>query len=135
MRPLMVYFPKVFLAVNGLLYCVLVGLFLQDSQAMFASLGVELKSPLGYTELNTTYIGLMSAMGVFSLLGAAFGDLRRGAVLIAVISYFSLGIVRSWGVWVDGVYDSFTLTLLSVEVISLVLAGIAWVCLNRATED
>ena len=119
------------MAVNGLIYCVLVGLFLLDSQAMFAALGVELKSPLGYTELNTTYIGLMSAMAAFSLLGVVISDIRRGAVLIGLLSYFALTAVRSWGVWVDGIYDSFTLTLLSVELISLVLAGIAWACSNR----
>lgn len=134
MNRLIGYFPRVFLAVNGLIYCVLVGLFLLDSQAMFSALGVELKSPLGYTELNTTYIGLMSAMGVFSLLGVAIAELRPGAILIAMLSYFALSAVRSWGVWGDGVYDSTSLTLLSVEVISLVLAVIAWVCLNRTAE-
>lgn len=129
------YFPRLFLAANGLIYCGLVGLFLLDSRGMFATLGIELKSPLGYTELNTTYIGLMATMGVFSILGVVSRDLRQGAVLIAVLSYFALSAVRSWGVWVEGVYDDFSLTLLTVEVISFGLAAISWVCLRFQSRD
>lgn len=125
------YYPRLFLVANGIIYCGLALMFVADSPAWFARLGVELQSESGFTELNATYIGLMSSLGCFSLLGAFKGEYRSGAALIAMISYFALAAVRAWGVFGKGNPDELMTTLLSVEVISFLLSGFAVYCLRE----
>lgn len=135
MQRFIAYYPNGFLIVNGLVYCVLVAMFLQDAQGVFATLGVQLVSPQGFTELNTTYIGLMASLGLFSMLGAFYTPLRLGAVLIAAISYFFLGLVRSWGIFIEGNPDSMMMTFLIVEVMCVALAAVALACLKKAAAE
>jgi hypothetical protein len=128
-------FPGLFLFVNGIIYCVLAYLFIADSQTWFASLGIELQDATGYTELNTMYIGLMSALGIFSLLSAISSRLRFAGVVLALISYAALAAVRSWGIFVAVRSNSFMLQLLWAELASLLLAALALYCLQRSKRQ
>lgn len=119
------FLPPAYLLLNGLLYLVLTALFIVEPVQWFAKLGIELQAPLGYTELKTMYIGLMGAMAVFFLLGAWKHSLRLSCVLFAALSYSALATVRSWGIFVEGVFDNFTLSLLYSELVCLLLG---WLC-------
>lgn len=118
-------FPAAYLLVNGVLYLILAALFVVAPIEWFARLGIELRAPLGYTELKTMYVGLMGAMAVFFLLGAWRKSMRMSSVLFAAISYSALAGVRSYGIFIDGLFDDFTFSLLYAEIVSLLLA---WVC-------
>ena len=98
----------------------------------FGKLGIQLQAPLGYTELKTMYVGLMGAMAVFFLLGARLKPLRSSAVLFAALSYSALAGVRSYGIFVDGLFDDFTYSLLYAEVVSLLLG---WLCLYLVAAE
>ena len=120
--------PEIFLLVNGVIYCVLALLFVTAPLDWFARLGIELQDALGYTELKTMYIGLMGSMGVYSLLAVRIKRIQYAALLLFLLSYGMLAAVRSWGIWVDGRFDDFTLQLLATEIISTMAAGLAlWV--------
>jgi hypothetical protein len=54
--------------------------------AMISALEMGFKSALGST-LRHHLIRLMSAIGVFTLLGVAIGDLRQGVLLVTVFSF------------------------------------------------
>jgi hypothetical protein len=53
---------------------------------MISALEMGFKSALGST-LRHHLIRLMSAIGVFTLLGVAIGDLRQGVLLVTVFSF------------------------------------------------
>ena len=71
------------------------------------------------------YIGLMAAIGVFSILSALFNSLRQAGLIFALISYSMLAGVRSYGIFVDGVSSDLMTQLLSVEIMSALLALLA----------
>ncbi len=123
--------PAFYLGINGLLYCVLAALFVLEPIVWFGRLGITLVAPLGYTELKTMYIGLMGAMGVYFLLAASQQSLRVGALLFAAISYSLLALVRSYGIFIDGVFDDFTYSLLYSEIAGLFLGWLSVYCLLR----
>ena len=60
--------PRGFLIVNGLIYGVLAALFVVTPRVWFANLGIELIDEMGYTELQTMYVGMMGSLAVFSLM-------------------------------------------------------------------
>ena len=124
------YLPPGFLLLNGVLYVLLAALFIVNPLQWFANLGIQLRGELGYTELKTMYIGLMGSLGIFSLLAAFRSELRDGALLLFFISYTALAVVRSWGIFVDQLYDDFTLQLLVAELVSAAAAGLAWYSLR-----
>ena len=128
-------FPGLFLFVNGIIYCVLAYLFIADAQTWFARLGIKLQDATGYTELNTMYIGLMSALGIFSLLSAVSNRLRFAGVVLALISYAALAAVRSWGIFVAVRSNDFMLQLLWAELASVLLAALALYCLQRSKRQ
>ena len=64
------FFPASLLALNGLIYGLLSVMFVLEPLRWFANLNIELQDPVGYTELRTTYIGLMASLALFSLLAA-----------------------------------------------------------------
>jgi hypothetical protein len=104
---------------------VLAALFVFEPIQWFAKLGIQLQAPLGYTELTTMYVGLMSAMAVFFLLGAWQKSMRLSSLVFAALSYSALAVVRSYGIFVEGLFDDFTISLLYTEVVSLLLG---WLC-------
>ena len=125
MKTLLKYFPQMYLIVNSIIYGILVFLFIVDSNTWFANLGILPRNPVGLTELKTMYIGLMAAIGIFSILTALFSALRSAGLIFALISYSMLAGVRSYGIFVDGVSSDLMMQLLLVEIISALLALIA----------
>ena len=67
--------PRGFLIVNGLIYGVLAALFVVTPRVWFANLGIELIDEMGYTELQTMYVGMMGSLAVFSLIAVIFRGL------------------------------------------------------------
>lgn len=125
MKTLFKYFPQIYLTANSIIYGILVFLFIVDSNTWFANLGILPRNPVGFTELKTMYIGLMAAIGIFSILAALFSALRSAGLIFALISYSMLAGVRSYGIFVDGFSSDLMMQLLLVEIISALLALIA----------
>ena len=125
MKALFKYFPQIYLIANSIIYGILVFLFIVDSNTWFANLGILPRNPVGLTELKTMYIGLMAAIGIFSILTALSSALRSAGLIFALISYSLLAGVRSFGIFVDGFSSDLMMQLLLVEIISALLALIA----------
>ena len=125
MKALFKYFPQIYLIANSIIYGILVFLFIVDSNTWFANLGILPRNPIGLTELKTMYIGLMAAIGIFSILTALLSALRSAGLIFALISYSMLAGVRSYGIFVDGFSSDLMMQLLLVEIISALLALIA----------
>jgi hypothetical protein len=125
LKTLFKYFPQIYLTANSIIYGILVFLFVVDSNTWFANLGILPRNPVGLTELKTMYIGLMAAIGIFSILATLFSALRLAGLIFALISYSMLAGVRSYGIFVDGFSSDLMTQLLLVEIISALLALIA----------
>lgn len=125
------YYPAAFLLINGLLYVVLAWLFIAEPLTWFGNLAIELRDPVGYTELKTMYIGLMGSLGIFSLLAAVVARWQQAGLVMALISYLLLASVRSVGIFIDGQGNDFMLQLLAAELISALLAAVGLFCLAR----
>ena len=119
------FFPATLLALNGLLYGLLSVMFVIEPLRWFANLSIELQDPVGYTELRTTYIGLMSSLAFFSLVAAWHRPYRWPGLLLMAVSYAALAMTRFWGIVVEGRSTDFFVQLLSVEIISCGLALLA----------
>ncbi len=117
--------PVIILALNGIVYCTLAVLFSIDTVQWFSDLTIELQDPVGYTELRTTYVGLMLTLGVFSLLGAVSGTFRWPGLFLMAFSYLSLATVRAWGIFIEQSSNEFMLQLFTTEIICLLLALLA----------
>ena len=127
MRALFAYFPNIYLVANSIVYGILVFLFIVDANTWFYNLGILPSVQVGFTELKTMYIGLMAAIGVFSILAAMFSHLQLAGLIFALISYSILAAVRSYGMFVDGFSSDLMTQLLLAEIISAFLALIALV--------
>ena len=114
--------PRGFLIVNGLIYGVLAALFVVTPRVWFANLGIELIDEIGYTELQTMYVGMMGSLAVFSLMAVSFRGMLEPALVLFLLSYAALAAVRSWGIFIEGLFDDFTLRLLYAELLSAALA-------------
>ena len=131
MRALLEYFPNIYLVANSIVYGILVFLFIVDANTWFYNLGILPSVQVGFTELKTMYIGLMAAIGVFSILAAMFSHLQLAGLIFALISYSILAAVRSYGMFVDGFSSDLMTQLLLAEIISSFLALIALVLRYR----
>lgn len=116
------FFPSSLLALNGLLYGLLSVLFIVEPLRWFANLNIELQDPVGYTELRTTYIGLMTSLALFSLLAAFHKSYRWPGLWLMAISYAALAMTRLWGIVVEGRSTAFFEQLLIAEIVSCMLA-------------
>lgn len=125
------YYPTAFLLVNGVLYCILAWLFIAEPITWFSNLDIELRDPLGYTELKTMYIGLMGSLGSFSLLAALRKSWQEAGLVLALLSYALLASVRSVGIFVEEQGTDFMLQLLAAEILSALLAALGLWCLAR----
>ena len=119
------YLPRGFLIINGLIYGILAVLFVISPSVWFANLGIEPVVPMGYTELQTMYVGMMGSLAGFSLVGAVFTSMREPALVLFLMSYAALATARSWGIFVEGLFDDLTLRLLYAEILSAALALIS----------
>jgi len=131
LRALFEYFPNIYLVANSIVYGILVFLFIVDANTWFYNLGILPSVQVGFTELKTMYIGLMAAIGVFSILAAMFSHLQLAGLIFALISYSILAAVRSYGMFVDGFSSDLMTQLLLAEIISSFLALIALVLRYR----
>ena len=127
LRALFEHFPNIYLVANSIVYGILVFLFIVDANTWFYNLGILPSVQVGFTELKTMYIGLMAAIGVFSILAAMFSHLQLAGLIFALISYSILAAVRSYGMFVDGFSSDLMTQLLLAEIISAFLALIALV--------
>lgn len=127
-------FPVLFLLCNGVLYCVLAWLFFSAPLQWFATLGVELTDAAGYTDLKATYIGLMGALGLFSLCAALIPAWRQPGLVLALVSYLCLALVRSLGLYVDHAGNELMSQLLLIELLNAALALVGVVCQYQASR-
>ena len=126
--------PRGFLLVNGLIYGILAALFVVTPRVWFANLGIELIDEIGYTELRTMYVGMMGSLAVFSLMAVLFAGMLEAALVLFLVSYAALAAVRSWGIFIEGLFDDFTLRLLYIELLSAALALISLLGHRRANR-
>ena len=118
MRALFEHFPNIYLVANSIVYGILVFLFIVDANTWFYNLGILPSVQVGFNELKTMYIGLMAAIGIFSILAAMFSHLQLAGLIFALISYSILAAVRSYGMFVDGFSSDLMTQLLLAEIIS-----------------
>lgn len=123
-------FPYYLLLINGGLYILLGVLFAVSPMDWFARLAIELNDAAGYTELLSMYIGLMSGIGLFSIICAVKKPYIPAGLLFTLVSYLGLAIVRSWGIFVGGNYDQLMLQLLMAEVVGILSAGFGLYCVT-----
>tara|TARA_B100001057_G_scaffold459884_1_gene510463 strand:- start:2030 stop:2458 length:429 start_codon:yes stop_codon:yes gene_type:complete len=128
------FLPRAFLIVNGLVYGALTALFVLTPRVWFSNLGIELVDEMGYTELQTMYIGMMGSMAVFSLMALIFASLLEPALILFLVNYAALAAVRSWGIYVEGLFDDLTLRLLYAELLSALLALVSLLSHRRAKQ-
>ena len=126
--------PRGFLLLNGLVYGTLAALFVVSPRVWFANLGIELIDEIGYTELRTMYVGMMGSLAVYSLMAVLFAGMLESALVLFLVSYAALAAVRSWGIFIEGLFDDFTLRLLYVELLSAALALISLMGCRRANR-
>ena len=131
MKLLFRYFPKIYLTINSIIYGILVCLFIIDANTWFSNLGILPREQVGLTELKTMYIGLMGAIGIFSILAVVFNQLQLAGLIFALISYSMLAAVRSYGMFVDGFSSDLMTQLVLAEIISAFLALVALICRNK----
>ena len=128
MRSVIRNFPNVFLFLNGLIYLFLAYLFLTDATSWFSRLGILPIQDVGYTELRTMYLGLMFAIGIYMIMSSQLQSFQLPGVLFLLISYALLGLVRGYGIFVEGASNQLMFNLFMAEVSSTVLAVFALSC-------
>jgi hypothetical protein len=128
MTSLLRIFPAFYLLLNALVYLVLAWLFVQAPREWFERLGVVLQDANGYTELRSTYIGLMASLGLFFLLSLLLKSWRVPALALALISYTALALVRAWGLYAEELGNALMQQLLLTEIVSALLAVLALYC-------
>ncbi len=106
-------------------------LFIVDSQQWFINLAIQLSDNTGYTELQAMYIGLMGAIGIFSLFCAYYKKLQLAGLIFALISYSGLAVARAWGIFIDNAYNEFMVQLLLAEIVSIAAAGFGLYCIYQ----
>ena len=122
------YFPNVFLLLNGLIYLFLAYLFLTDATGWFIRLGVSPSQEVGLTELRAMYLGLMFAIGIFMTISSRLESFQLPGLLFLLISYALLGVVRGYGIFVEGASSQLMLNLFMAELSSTILSVFALIC-------
>ena len=119
-------FARILLALQAL---ALVGLglayFIRPHEMTNLS-GMLLMAPAAITDVRAYYGGLQIGLGVFLLLAMSRLELARAALMLLVMIYAALALSRVGGLWLDGgTEQTFNLTALLIEAVSLVLAFLA----------
>ena len=128
MRSIIRHFPNVFLFLNGLIYLFLTYLFLVDATNWFIRLGISPSREVGFTELRAMYLGLMCAIGIFVIISSRLKTFQLPGLLFLLISYALLGLVRGYGIFVEGASNQLMLNLFMAELSSAILAILALIC-------
>jgi len=129
------YFPNVFLLFNGLIYLFLAYLFLTDASSWFIRLGISPSQEVGFTELRAMYLGLMFAIGVFVIISSRLETFQLPGLLFLLISYALLGLVRGYGIFVEGMSNQLMLNLFMAELSSTILTIVALICFKKNSSD
>tara|TARA_B100000945_G_scaffold164164_1_gene131714 strand:+ start:537 stop:947 length:411 start_codon:yes stop_codon:yes gene_type:complete len=129
------YFPNVFLLFNGLIYLFLAYLFLTDASSWFIRLGISPSQEVGFTELRAMYLGLMFAIGVFVIISSRLETFQLPGLLFLLISYALLGLVRGYGMFVEGMSNQLMLNLFMAELSSTILTIVALICFKKNSSD
>ena len=135
MRLIIRYFPNVFLLFNGLIYLFLAYLFLTDASSWFIRLGISPSQEVGFTELRAMYLGLMFAIGVFVIISSRLETFQLPGLLFLLISYALLGLVRGYGIFVEGMSNQLMLNLFMAELSSTILTIVALICFKKNSSD
>ncbi len=135
MRLIIRYFPNVFLLFNGLIYLFLAYLFLTDASSWFIRLGISPSQEVGFTELRAMYLGLMFAIGVFVIISSRLETFQLPGLLFLLISYALLGLVRGYGMFVEGMSNQLMLNLFMAELSSTILTIVALICFKKNSSD
>ena len=128
MRSVIRNFPNVFLFLNGIIYLFLAYLFLTDATSWYSRLGILPTQDVGYTELRAMYLGLMFAIGICMIMSSQLQSFQLPGVLFLLISYALLGLVRGYGIFVEGASNQLMINLFMAEVLSTILAVFALSC-------
>jgi len=126
------YFPAVFLFLNGVVYCVIAWLFGSDPDTWFAAVEIQLLSSLGFTELNSIYVGLLAGTGLFLIVSAMVENLQVGATVYMLFSYTGLAAVRGWGIFINQEFNDLMVRLFLAESLSVAGTVVAMYCLYLA---
>ena len=129
------YFPSTYLTVNSIIYCLLAFLFVVDTNTLFSDLRVLPREQVGLTELRAMYVGLMAAIGLFSILAVLFRQLQLSAIAFGFISNSCLAGARSYGIFIAGVSSELMEDLLMTEILSALLALIALYCSIKGSDS
>ena len=129
------HFPNVFLLLNGLIYLFLAYLFLTDATGWFIRLGVSPSQEVGLTELRAMYLGLMFAIGIFVIISSRLKTFQLPGLLFLLISYALLGLVRGYGIFVEGMSNQLMLNLFMAELSSTILTIVALICFKKNSSD
>ena len=70
---------------NGLIYLTLAYVFIADSDGWFMKLGIFPSQEVGFTELKTMYIGLMSAIGLILINASWHPAIQLNGLKISII--------------------------------------------------
>ena len=135
MRLIIRHFPSVFLLFNGLIYLFLAYLFLTDATSWFIRLGISPSQEVGFTELRAMYLGLMFAIGVFVIISSRLETFQLPGLLFLLISYALLGLVRGYGIFVEGMSNQLMLNLFMAELSSTILTIVALICFKKNSSD
>jgi hypothetical protein len=125
------HYPNVFLLLNGLIYLFLAYLFLTDAAGWFIRLGVSPSQEVGLTELRAMYLGLMFAIGIFVIISSRLEAFQLPGLLFLLISYALLGVVRGYGIFVEGASSQLMLNLFMAELSSTILSVFALICSKK----
>ena len=135
MRSVIRNFPSFFLFLNGLIYLFLAYLFLTDATSWYSRLGILPIDEFGYTELRTMYLGLMFAIGIHMIMSSQIQAFQLPGVLFLLISYAFLGLVRGYGIFVEGASNQLMFNLFMAEVLSTILAMFALSCFIKNSSS
>ena len=128
------YFPNTYLTVNSIIYGLLVFLFVIDANTLFSDLRILPRDEVGLTELRAMYVGLMAAIGLFSALAALFRQLQLAGIIFGFVSNSTLAGARSYGIFVAGFSSELMLDLLMAEILTALLALVAFYCSMRCSK-
>jgi len=123
------FYPSVFLSAYSMIYWILIIALLVDERTVYSDLQILPREQLGLIELRAMYVGLLTAIALFSSLAALYRELRLAGVLFALISNLALAAARGYGMFGETHASALMTELLFAELIAALLALVAFSCM------
>ena len=123
------FYPSVFLSAYSMIYWILIIALLVDERTVYSDLQILPREQLGLIELRAMYVGLLTAIALFSSLAALYRELRLAGVLFALISNLALAAARGYGMFGETHASALMTELLFAELIAALLALVAFFCM------